>query len=96
MIDSFSESFKNIFFLDFNEMENYVEYWKLHGQMKVRQLVDEKINSNKAKNVILFVGDGMSLDTVAATRMLLGGESKSLSFENFPNVGFSKVRGNRL
>lgn len=72
-------------------MENYAEYWNLQGQMKIQELVDEKINSNVAKNVIMFVGDGMSLETVAATRMLLGGESKSLSFENFPYVGFAKV-----
>jgi alkaline phosphatase len=53
--------------------------------------VNEKVNLNKAKNVIMFLGDGMSLDTIAATRTLLGGEEKSLSFEDFPYFGFSKV-----
>lgn len=53
--------------------------------------------SGKAKNVILFVGDGMSLTTVAAARILDGqrkgsaGEENALSWENFPNTAFSKT-----
>jgi alkaline phosphatase len=72
-------------------MENYAEYWKLQGQMKIRELIDKQTNKKDAKNVIMFVGDGMSFGTIAATRMLLGGESESLSFEKFPHIGFSKV-----
>lgn len=41
--------------------------------------------------VILFLGDGMSLSTVAATRVYLGDEDMQLSFEKFPYSGFSKV-----
>ena len=50
-----------------------------------------------AKNVILFVGDGMGLSTVTAARILEGqldglrGEANSLSFERFPRVGLSNV-----
>ncbi|GAB3354018.1 alkaline phosphatase [Lysobacter tyrosinilyticus] len=50
-----------------------------------------------AKNVILFVGDGMGLSTVAAARILEGqlnghkGEENSLSFERFPYVSLSKT-----
>lgn len=53
--------------------------------------------SGKAKNVILFVGDGMSLTTVAAARILDGqrkggpGEDNVLSWETFPYTGFSKT-----
>ncbi len=53
--------------------------------------------SGKAKNVILFVGDGMSLTTVAAARILDGqrkggpGEENALSWETFPYTGFSKT-----
>lgn len=46
--------------------------------------------TNKAKNVILFVGDGMGISTVTAARILAGqnagqlGEENNLSFEHFP------------
>ena len=51
----------------------------------------------KAKNVILFVGDGMSIPTVAAARIYEGqqrkepGEENRLSFETFNNTAFSKT-----
>ncbi len=53
--------------------------------------------SGKAKNVILFIGDGMSLTTVAAARILEGqrmgqpGEEHALSWEAFPYTAFSKT-----
>lgn len=51
----------------------------------------------KAKNVIIFLGDGMSIPTLTAARILNGqlqghsGEETFLSFENFPYSGLSKV-----
>lgn len=53
--------------------------------------------SGKAKNVILFVGDGMSLATVSAARILDGqrkggpGEENALSWEGFPHTALSKT-----
>lgn len=53
--------------------------------------------SGRAKNVILFLGDGMSLTTVAAARILEGqrngnpGEENLLSWERFPHTAFSKT-----
>lgn len=53
--------------------------------------------SGKAKNVILFLGDGMSLTTVAAARILDGqrkggsGEENRLSWERFPATALSKT-----
>lgn len=50
-----------------------------------------------AKNVILFVGDGMGVSTVTAARILEGqlrgktGEENSLSFEKFPYLALSKT-----
>jgi len=50
-----------------------------------------------AKNIILFVGDGMSFGTVTAARILEGqqqgmpGEENSLSFGNFPFTGLAKT-----
>lgn len=53
-----------------------------------------------AKNIIMFLGDGMSLTTLTASRIYKGqmdkrsGEDEYLSFERFPFVGMSKVRLN--
>lgn len=73
---------------------NYVkssEYYLDQGTDFVQDQLEKKINQKVAKNVILFLGDGMSMPTLAATRMYLGGEEKSLSFEEFPFVGMSKT-----
>lgn len=51
----------------------------------------------RARNVILFIGDGMSLPTVAAARILQGqrnggpGENNRLSWERFPDTALSKT-----
>lgn len=51
----------------------------------------------RARNVILFVGDGMSLTTVAAARILAGqregapGEERRLSWETFPHTALSRT-----
>ncbi|XP_049541190.1 membrane-bound alkaline phosphatase-like [Anopheles darlingi] len=56
-----------------------------------------RANRNVAKNVIFFLGDGMSIPTLAASRMYLGqqqghtGEESQLSFEEFPDVGLVKT-----
>lgn len=54
-------------------------------------------NVNIAKNVIVFVGDGMGLATISAARILKGqlenttGEEGYLYFEKYPNTGLLKV-----
>lgn len=51
----------------------------------------------RARNVILFVGDGMSLTTVAAARILAGqrdgapGEERLLSWERFPHTALART-----
>ncbi|KGQ19621.1 Alkaline phosphatase [Lysobacter dokdonensis DS-58] len=51
----------------------------------------------RARNVIIFLGDGMSLPTVAAARVLAGqragnpGEETMLAFEQFPNTALSRT-----
>lgn len=51
----------------------------------------------KAKNVILFIGDGMGISTITAARIYEGqkrgesGEENTLSFENFDNVALVKT-----
>lgn len=54
-------------------------------------------NTGKAKNVILFLGDGMGISTVTAGRIYDGqqkgvdGESNSLAFEKLPYSALSKT-----
>jgi len=54
-------------------------------------------NYGRARNVILFVGDGMDPTTVAAARIFDGqsrgeaGEENMLSFEAFPYVAYAKT-----
>lgn len=61
------------------------------------QAAERGAMQGRAKNVILFVGDGMSLTTVAAARIFDGqrrgmpGEENLLSWERFPYTGFSKT-----
>ena len=51
----------------------------------------------RAKNVIVFLGDGMSIPTIAAAHILAGqragvdGESYRLSFETLPYTAFSRT-----
>jgi alkaline phosphatase len=54
-------------------------------------------NTGRAKNVILFVGDGMGISTVTAGRIYEGqkrgvdGESNSLTMERLPYAALSKT-----
>jgi alkaline phosphatase len=53
--------------------------------------------ARKAKNIILFIGDGMGVSTITAARILEGqlngldGEENNLSFESFPFTGMAKT-----
>lgn len=76
-----------------------VNQWYVDGQNSVTKA--EGISANNqvgaAKNIILFVGDGMGVSTVTAARILEGqlrghtGEENSLSFETLPHLGLAKT-----
>lgn len=74
-----------------------VNEWYSQGQNAVVQRLASQINTNKAKNVILFIADGMGISTITATRIYDGqsrgesGEENSLSFESFPNLALVKT-----
>lgn len=74
-----------------NNAELTKEYWLENAKKLVTEKVNAIRNSNEAKNVILFVGDGMGLTTTAAARVVLGGEERALSFEHFPHTASSKT-----
>ncbi len=73
------------------------ELWYKQGAKAVKKAKKLKEKKWKAKNIILFVGDGMGVSTITAARILEGqlkgnsGEENLLSFERFPYVGLSKV-----
>lgn len=76
------------------------ESWYQEGQAAVRRNVALRnlVPANAvAKNVILFIGDGMGISTITAARILEGqlrgesGEENELFFESFPNVALSKT-----
>ncbi|MCG7568107.1 alkaline phosphatase [Pseudoalteromonas sp. CnMc7-15] len=88
--------------LDDDELANLTgNAWFSDAQDKVaqaQQRAEQLSSSNqKAKNVILFVGDGMGISTVTAARILAGqlqgkmGEDHQLSFETMPYSGFAKT-----
>jgi alkaline phosphatase len=82
--------------------EETAEYWIKAGQERLkleirRQQEKEKSRNKVAKNVILFIGDGMGMSTITAARIYKNqqaggyGEEKELSFEEFPFIGLSKT-----
>ncbi|XP_021965791.2 alkaline phosphatase [Folsomia candida] len=71
-------------------------FWYNHAQNSLRS---QKVNmiERVAKNVIFFLGDGMSFATITAARIFKGqlegspfGEEAELNFEHFPHIGLSK------
>ena len=73
------------------------QQWFVDGARSARAGAEQRPRHNRAKNVILFVGDGMGISTVAAARIREGqlkgtsGEENALSFERFPYVSLSKT-----
>ncbi|CAD7013467.1 membrane-bound alkaline phosphatase [Ceratitis capitata] len=77
-----------------NEAEREASYWNEFAQETLRAKVQEAAkagSTQSAKNVILFLGDGMSIHTITATRNLMGDSSNQVSFEKFPYFGLSKT-----
>lgn len=76
---------------------NTPDEWFAAGQRAVQEAKQLAPINTRAKNVILFVGDGMGISTITAARILEGqqrgesGEENQLSFEKFPYVALSKT-----
>ena len=74
------------------------QWWFRNGAAAAAQLAAQSNTSGQhAKNVIVFLGDGMSLPTIAAAHVRAGqrqgvdGESYRLSFEQFPFSALSRT-----
>ncbi|XP_005189231.1 membrane-bound alkaline phosphatase [Musca domestica] len=76
-----------------HEEERQTEYWVTKAQNILAQKLaqHETLNTNKAKNIIMFLGDGMSVHTVTATRNFMGDSREQVYFETFPYFGLSKT-----
>ncbi|XP_026131345.1 alkaline phosphatase-like isoform X1 [Carassius auratus] len=82
----------------FPEQEKDPEFWKEWAQRTLKNaLTLQDLNKNVAKNIILFLGDGMGIPTVTAARILKGqlngqnGEETQLEMDKFPYVALSKT-----
>ncbi|XP_030570610.1 membrane-bound alkaline phosphatase [Drosophila novamexicana] len=67
------------------------EYWLSASKQHILEKLSYVRNTQRAKNIILFLGDGMGLATLAAARSYMGGEELKLAFEEFPYTGLSKT-----
>ena len=97
--------FKDDLGLDYGRQQavgNSSEAWWKSGRKALEQRLAVKPINTTAKNVILFVGDGMGVSTVTASRIYdgqsrgEGGEENVLSFEKFPHVALIKTYTNNL
>uniref|UniRef100_A0A6I8NDH4 Alkaline phosphatase n=1 Tax=Ornithorhynchus anatinus TaxID=9258 RepID=A0A6I8NDH4_ORNAN len=80
------------------EREKNPKYWREQAQQTLRRALElQSLNTNVAKNVIMFLGDGMGVSTVTAARILKGqldnkpGEETLLEMDKFPFVALSKT-----
>ncbi|MCB5186095.1 alkaline phosphatase [Methylobacillus gramineus] len=86
-----------IILLNEQVMAENASTWYQHGQEALLAAKQLAPNTHKAKNVILFVGDGMGVSTVTAARILQGqlegrdGEGNQLAFEKLPYLALSKT-----
>lgn len=71
--------------------------WYSDGEAELQRALQRKPVETPAKNIILFIGDGMGLSTVTAARIFDGqlrgetGEENSLAFEQLPYTALSKT-----
>ncbi|XP_014295150.1 alkaline phosphatase [Microplitis demolitor] len=66
-------------------------YWTNIAADEIKKSLSYSWNKNIAKNVILFIGDGMSIDTITASRIYHNGETSYLAWEKLPHVGLLKT-----
>lgn len=74
-----------------NNLPSEQVIWFEKGEAELLKALYRKENSRKARNVILFVADGMGPNTVTAARIYGFGEDGLMAWEEFPNMGLLKV-----
>lgn len=77
--------------------EENAAFWYQDAQVQLDEAKKLRPNKRQARNVILFVGDGMGISTITAARILQGqmqgrdGERNQLAFERLPYLALSKT-----
>ena len=67
-----------------DEKDSYIKAAPDLNPLQPKQL---KVPSSKAKNVILLIGDGMSISQISAYRLINGGPNSRISVDKFPYSG---------
>uniref|UniRef100_A0A3Q3AU42 Alkaline phosphatase n=1 Tax=Kryptolebias marmoratus TaxID=37003 RepID=A0A3Q3AU42_KRYMA len=80
-----------------NFEEENPDYWRSQARETLQSALDRKLNTNVAKNILFFLGDGMGVTTYTAARILKGqlqnqsGEDTVMTMDTFPHVGLAKT-----
>jgi alkaline phosphatase len=75
----------------------YAERWYDDARKNIEHILNRRLNGGLARNIIMFLGDGMGISTVTAGRILKGqlqgnnGEEEVTIMESLDHVGLSKV-----
>ncbi|CAF5219923.1 unnamed protein product, partial [Rotaria magnacalcarata] len=78
-------------------IEKNASFWNEQARLDIEQILTRKENRRVAKNVILFLGDGMGISTITAGRIRKGqvngqlGEDHNTEMEQFSNLGLAKT-----
>ena len=78
-------------------VEKNAGFWNEQARLSIEELLQRRDNTRLAKNVILFLGDGMGLSTVTAGRIRKGqikgqlGEDFVTEMEQFQHLGLAKT-----
>ncbi|XP_041126358.1 alkaline phosphatase-like isoform X2 [Polyodon spathula] len=81
----------------FPDEERLPKFWYDLSKERLQRSLDYQDSTKTAKNLVLFIGDGMGLNTITATRILKGqlggksGEEYSLAMDSFPHTSLSKT-----
>ncbi|NXY50958.1 PPBI1 phosphatase, partial [Ceuthmochares aereus] len=79
------------------DAEKNPEYWNKGAKRRLELALTLQPAAQRAKNIILFMGDGMGLSTMSAARIYKGqlaggsGEESVLTMETFPHVALTKT-----
>jgi alkaline phosphatase len=72
-------------------------FWNEQARLSIEEVLQRRENTRIAKNVIMFLGDGMGVSTVTAGRIRKGqmkgqlGEDFLTEMEQFPRLGLAKT-----
>ncbi|XP_072175210.1 alkaline phosphatase-like [Diadema setosum] len=73
------------------------DFWNAQARASIDQALDIQPNTNQAKNVIVFIGDGLDVSTLVAARIRQGqldggdGEGNMLPWDKFSHSGLTKT-----